>query len=93
MKNTIKTSNKRILLSYLTPEEKHKLVGSFVIENFWDSFIKLNLESIERFRDIAKKSIQLFIESYQDVWDYVVDINNLNSGQVLEKSFELINNS
>lgn len=77
-KSTVKASNRRFLLSYLTPEEKHKLVGSFVVENFWDTFIKANSESISRFRNIAKKSIPLFIESYQNVWDYVVDINQLD---------------
>lgn len=69
---------KRVLLSYLTPEEKHQLVGSFVIENFWDTFNQINFESINTFRDIAKKSIQSFIVAYQDVWDYVVDINLLD---------------
>jgi hypothetical protein len=51
---TVNPLEKRFLLSYLTPEEKHKLVGSFVVENFWDTFINLNIDSINRFRAIAK---------------------------------------
>ncbi|MDB5159990.1 MAG: hypothetical protein JWO99_253 [Candidatus Saccharibacteria bacterium] len=66
------------LLSYLSPEEKHKLVGSFVIEDFWDTFNEENSDPIDRFRQLAKESIPEFIEAYQDVWDYVVDINELD---------------
>jgi hypothetical protein len=77
-KSTAKESGQQVLLSYLTPKEKHQLVGSFVVENFWDIFIQLNTLSIDTFRSIAKKSIQQFIKSYQDVWDYVVGINLLD---------------
>lgn len=83
-KTAAKKSEPRVLLSYLTPQEKHRLVGSFVVENFWDTFIQLNTKSIETFRNIAKESIELFIESYQDVWDYVVDINLLDDAFLTE---------
>lgn len=72
------------LLSYLTPEEKHGLVGSFVIEDFWDTFNLENAESISRFRHIAKESIPEFIETYQDVWDYVITVNQLDDQYVSE---------
>jgi len=79
----------RVLLSYLTPEEKHHLVGSFVIENFWDAFIEDNADPINRFRQLAKESIPGFIDAYQDVWDYVVDVNKLDDqfvGESLKKN-------
>lgn len=74
----------RLLLSYLTPEEKHRLVGSFVVENFWDTFIEENRDPIDRFRQLAKESIPAFIEAYQDVWDYVIDVNKLDDQFVYE---------
>ena len=70
--------SENLLLSYLSAKEKHALVGSFVIENFWDTFTEENAASIKIFREIAKKSIQHFIEVYQDVWDYVIQINLLD---------------
>lgn len=72
------------LLSYLTPEEKHGLVGSFVVEDFWDTFNIENADSISRFRQIAKESIPDFIEAYQDVWDYVVTVNQLDDQYIAE---------
>lgn len=74
----------RPLLSYLSPEEKHRLVGSFVIENFWDTFIEENSDPINRFRQLAKESIPGFIDAYQDVWDYVIDVNQLDDQFVFE---------
>lgn len=74
----------RLLLTYLTPEEKHRLVGSFVVENFWDTFIEENRDPIDRFRQLAKDSIPNFIDAYQDVWDYVIDVNQLDDRFVCE---------
>lgn len=76
--NNMSKSEEKVLLSYISPEEKFKLVGSFVIENFWDSFIEQHKNSINIFRGIAKNSIQDFIKVYQDVWDYVIEINILD---------------
>jgi hypothetical protein len=82
MKATNKTATKRSndekLLTYIGPQEKHGLVGSFVVDNYWESFNEVEREAIGRFRKIAKTSIQSFIEAYKDVWDYVVEINRLD---------------
>lgn len=78
------SQERKVLLSYLTPEQKHKLVGSFVIENFWDTFNEEKKDPINRFKHMAKESIPEFIEAYQDVWDYVVEINRLDDTFVSE---------
>ncbi|OJU88202.1 hypothetical protein BGO17_04505 [Candidatus Saccharibacteria bacterium 49-20] len=79
-----RATQERLLLSYLSPEEKHHLVGSFVVEDFWPIFMKENSDSINRFRQLAKESIPEFIEAYQDVWDYVIDVNKLDDEFVYE---------
>jgi hypothetical protein len=82
------TAEPTILLSYLTPEEKHGLVGSFVIEDFWDTFNLENAGSISKFRDMAKESIPAFIDAYQDVWDYVITVNQLDDRYVAESTLQ-----
>ncbi len=73
-----KLIKKKALLSYISPEEKHGLVGSFVIDDYWETFNEEESDAIKKFRAIAKASIQSFIEAYKDVWDFVVDINQLD---------------
>lgn len=77
-------TQERLILSYLSPEEKHRLVGSFVVENFWDTFIEENSDPIDKFRQLAKESIPDFIKAYQDVWDYVIEVNQLDDEFVYE---------
>ena len=78
-KSTAEEPNKKkVLLSYISSEEKHGLVGSFVVDNYWETFNEEESDAIKKFRAIAKASIQSFIEAYKDVWDFVVDINQLD---------------